>query len=444
MYKVLLTKIIPNSGFHRYLFNTGWMFAEKILRLIGGLFIGAYVARYLGPSKYGLLNYAISLTSIFSVLATLGLDTLVVIALIKDESKRDKILGTSLILRIIASAVVILILFIIVNLSQQEASAGLLIYIIGCSAFFESFGVIDYLFQSKVMAKYAVWSQMIALVTISIIRIVLVNLNASLEWFAVTYVIDFAVLAIGLVTFYSRHIDSILKWKFDFGVGKKFLKDCWPIVTASLAVTIYLRVSQIMIKWMLGDEANGMYSVAIRLCEMWNFIPVAMCASLFPAILNAKKISEELYLSRLQLLYDAMVIISIGIALPMTFLSGFIVRFLFGEAFGEASNILVLYIWSSVFVFLGVANGKWIISENLQIFRMVSLIASAIINIVLNYILIKAIGLNGAAISSLVAFAFAGYFCFLFTKKTRVMFLSMSLSFNPFRMLSFFKKIQTL
>lgn len=444
MYKILLQKIISHPGFQRYLFNTGWMFAEKILRLISGLFIGAYVARYLGPSKFGLLNYAISLTSIFSVLATLGLDTLVVIALIKEESNRDKILGTALSLRLLASVMVIIILFIIVQLSHQEPSTGLLIYIIGCSAFFESFGVIDYLFQSKVMAKFAVWSQMIALVTISLIRILLVNAHASLEWFAVTYVVDFAVLAIGLVLFYSRNIDRVWKWRFDIGIGKKFLRDCWPIVAASMAVTIYLRVSQIMIKWMLGDEANGMYSVAIRLCEMWNFIPVAMCASLFPAILNAKKVSEDLYLSRLQLLYDTMVIISVSIALPMTFLSGFIVRFLFGEAFGEASNILVLYIWSSVFVFLGVANGKWIISENLQIFRMVSLIASAIINIVLNYVLIKAFGLNGAAISSLVAFAFAGYFCFLFTKKTRSMFVSMTLSFNPVRMLSYFKKIQSL
>ncbi len=435
-----MTKIVTHSGFQRYFFNTGWMFAEKILRLIGGLFVGAYVARYLGPIKFGLLNYVISLTSIFSVLATLGLDTLVILELIKNEKKKDAVLGTAFGLRVIAASIVILLLLIMIKTTHQDDSTAVLVYIIGCGAFFEAFGVIDYFFQSRVLSKFAVWSQMIALIIISIVRILLIGLHASLEWFAITYVLDFIIIAIGLVLFYSKNIGSIFNWKFDLAIGQKFLKDCWPLITASLAVTIYMRISQIMIKWMLGDEANGNYSVAVRLCEMWNFIPMAVCASVFPAILNAKQSSEELYLKRLQQLYDMMVVVSVGIALPMTFLSSFIVGFLFGNAYSEASSILVLYIWSSVFIFLGVANGKWIVSENLQIFRMTTLVISGILNIALNYILIKVMGLNGAAVSSLITYAFAGYFCFLFTEKTRTMFISMSRSFNPFRLIRLFTK----
>lgn len=192
-----------------------------------------------------------------------------------------------------------------------------------------------------------------------------------------------------------------------------------------------------MIKWILGNEALGHYGVASRLSDMWNFIPVTLCASVFPAILNAKQKDESLYYMRMQQLYDVMVLISLGVAVPMTFLSGFIVQLLFGAAFAPAADILVLYIWSSVFIFLGVANGKWIISENLQLFRMTMLVLGGLLNIGLNYLLIRQMGLIGAAVAGLASYAFTGYFCFLLTAKTRPVFWSMTRSFNPFHILTF-------
>src|SRR5260221_2718140 len=202
------------SGFKKYFFNTGWMFVDKILRLIAGLFIGAYVARYLGPSNYGLLNYVISLVSLFSVVTSLGLDTLVVRELINEEGKKDLILGSSFYLRLTAATIVFGILFLFVQITQPDKLTRSLIYIIGSGTFFEVFGLIDYFFQAKVSSKFAVWSQMISLVVISMVRIWLVLIRAPLEWFAATYTLDFLLLAIGLVFFYTKNKNTLFNWKF--------------------------------------------------------------------------------------------------------------------------------------------------------------------------------------------------------------------------------------
>jgi O-antigen/teichoic acid export membrane protein len=421
-----------NEGFRRYFFNTGWMFAEKALRLVAGLFIGAYVARYLAPAQYGLLNYVISLVSLLSVFATFGLESIVIRELVKDERKRDVLLGTAFMLRLIGALTVFVLLIVINESTGSDPTTKKLVYIIGCGTLVEIFGVIDYFFQSKVMAKYVVWSQMIALSGVSVFRIMLVINEADITWFAWTTSLDFLILSIGLIYFYTKNSLSLFSWRFERATASLLLRNSWPLIFSSLAVTIYMKIDQVMIKWMLGDVATGNYGVAVRLGEMWSFIPLAICGSVFPAILNAKAISEELYLRRLQRLYDLMILISVSIALPMTFLSDFIVNLLFGSAYNQAGPILSLYVWASVFIFLGVANGKWIISENLQVFRMVSLGIAALINVVLNYFLIRKIGLYGAAISTLISYAFASYFSLAFTKRTRPMFISCSRSLNVF------------
>jgi O-antigen/teichoic acid export membrane protein len=300
------------------------------------------------------------------------------------------------------------------------------------------FGLIDYFFQARVLSKFVVWSQMFALICISVFRIILIVNEADLVWFAWSSVLDFFVIGVGLIIFYHKAGFSFKWWKVDHAIVKMLLRQSWPMIFSALAVTIYLRIDQIMVKWMLGDAANGHYGVAVRLAELWNFIPVAICGSVFPAIINARSVSHELYIKRLQRLYDLMVVLSVSIAIAMTLVSGWVIVLLFGDAYSSATSILNWYIWSGVFVFLGVANGKWVVSENLQVFRMVTLIVACVINVVLNYVLIKIIGINGAAISTLVAYAFAGYFGFLFTPKTREMFFTMSESFNPVKVVKRF------
>ena len=99
---------------------------------------------------------------------------------------------------------------------------------------------------------------------------------------------------------------------FELGIAKQLLKDSWPLIFSAIVVMIYMRIDQIIIKEMLGEYEVGIYSAAVRLSEGCYFIPMLITASLFPAILNGKKQSEELYKQRLQHLYTLMVWMAIG------------------------------------------------------------------------------------------------------------------------------------
>ena len=185
---------------------------------------------------------------------------------------------------------------------------------------------------------------------------------------------------------------------------------------------IYMRIDQIMIQEMLGEREVGLFSAAVRISEVWYFIPMIITASLFPSIVNAKKISEELYYARLQRLYTFMVWLAIAIALPMTFLSDWLVTLLYGESYREAGQVLMVHIWAGVFVFLGVASGRWLISENLQWIAFYRTFSGAIINIILNFVLIPIYGLIGAAIATVIAQTMAAFVCDILSKKTRMAF----------------------
>ena len=204
----MITKIKSlksDEGFVKYFKNTSWLLAEKIFRIIVGLFVGVWVARYLGPDQFGLLSYAQSFVGLFTAIATLGLDGIIVRELVKDESKRDNLLGTSFRLKLIGGIAAILFLAVTVNYTSNDAYTNLLVFIIASATIFQSFNVIDFYFQAKVLSKYVVLANIISLFLSSIVKIILILYEAPLIAFAWAVLFDSVVLAIGFVHFYSQN-----------------------------------------------------------------------------------------------------------------------------------------------------------------------------------------------------------------------------------------------
>lgn len=404
--------------------------AERVLRMGVALLVGVYVARYLGPERFGLLSYATSFVGLFTALATLGLEGIVVRELVKGPDRSDEILGTAFVLKLTGALLMWGCIAIGVQFTTNDGFTNLLIAIIAFGVLFQSFNVIDFHFQASVRSKYAVRAQVGQLIISSIVKIALVWMKASLLWFAMASVLDAICLATGLTWIYYLKSGRILawRWRWRWEGAKNLLKDSWPLIFSGLAISIYMKIDQVMIKEMLGAEQVGLYAAAVKLSEAWYFVPMAITSSVFPAIINAKKQSEELYYQRLQKLYDLMVWLAVAIALPTTFLAPWVIGVLYGEAFLLAAGVLSIHVWAGVFVFLGVASGKWLLTENLQIFFAINTSIGAIINIILNYILIKNVGVKGAAISTLISYFIAAYLSLSFFYKTRMNFINLTKS----------------
>lgn len=424
------------QGFMRYFKNTSWLMGEKILRMVVGLFVGIWVARYLGPEQFGLFSYAQAFVGLFAVVAGLGLDGILVRELVKDPSKQDALLGTAFRLKLVGAFLVIIALAIAVTLSHQDNLTTLLIFIIASATVFQSFNVIDFYFQANVLSKYVVYANIFSLLISSVIKIGLILNEAPLLYFAYVILFDSLVLSFGFVYFYQYKKHLLSQWYFDRKLALSLLKDSWPLILSGLVISIYMKVDQIMIKEMLSAEAVGQYAAAVRISEAWYFIPMVIASSLFPAIINAKKQSEALYYARLQKLYDLMVWMAIAIALPMTFLSDWVVSLLYGEQYNQAGAVLMIHIWAGVFVFLGVASSRWLLVENLQIFSTINTAVGAIVNIVLNYILIESIGIQGAAWATLISYFVAAYLSLALNTKTRKNFINLTKSLFFVRVLN--------
>jgi O-antigen/teichoic acid export membrane protein len=408
--------------------------AEKIIRMGISLFVGVYVARYLGPERFGLLSYAISFVWLFSALATLGLDGIVVRNLVQNIKDRDRLLGTAFALKLAGAIMLFGCVSFVMQFTSSDTDTRLLILIIAGGMLLQSFQVVDFYFQSQVLGRLSSIAGLCALLLSSLTKLFLIFSQASLIWFAIATVLETGVLGLVLIFFYLKEKGQISSWRFEWDMAGALLRDSWALILSGFLIIIYMRIDQIMIKEILGSAAVGTYAAAVRLSEAWYFIPMVVCTSIFPAILNAKKKDEKFYNDRLQKLYNLMTWMGIAIALPTTFISNWIITWLYGNAYAGAGSVLKIHIWAGVFVFLGVASSKYFLAENLQKFIMLFCLAGGISNVILNALLLPRYGIVGAAWATFISYAIANYFILLFSSKSRKTFVRMTNSFNLFRL----------
>lgn len=418
--------------------NIGWLFFDKVLRMGVGLLVMVWIARYLGPQQFGLFNFGTAFVGLFGAVAGLGLQSIVVRDIVRDPTCKEETLGTAAVLQLAGGVLAYgLILGTIFWLRPNDALAKWLVAILGSMMLLKASEVAMYWFESQVLSKYTVWVQNGSFLVFAAVKVALILGNAPLQAFAWATIAEMALFALLLLVMLGEYGPSLFKLKVSLARAKTLLADSWPLLLSGLAIATYMKVDQIMLGQMLGDEAVGIYSAANRISEVWYFIPMMIVASVFPAMLEAKKQNDALYQQRFQRLYDLMVWLSIAVALPMTFLAGPVVVFLYGPAYAAAGTVLAIHVWASVFVFLGVASSQWFIAENRQILSFQRTLLGLVINIVLNYIFIPRFGAAGAAYATVMSQACVGLLYDVFQKETLPMFNMKIKSFNPMRLIAY-------
>jgi Membrane protein involved in the export of O-antigen and teichoic acid len=353
-----LSRFLSHPGVRRYGINTAWLFTEQVLRLIAGFLVGVWVARYLGPEKFGLFSYALAFVSIFQGIAKLGLDGIVVRDLVQEPEKRDVYLGTSFWLKLIGGVITFLIITIILFIQSIFTSnffteTNIYILIIAFGIIFQSFEVIDFYYQATVQAKYISIRRIIQLIFSSIIKICLVLIGADLIWFVLVSLFDIISLSImGWLIYRSQGLPNFVRY-FDIEIGKKLLKDSWPLLLSGIAIMIQARIDQIMLKQFIGLRELGNYVVALKIIEVLGFVPMILHQSLLPAIVEAKKKSKDIYHNRLLNYYRLMFSLFLIVFIILFFYGDVIIRFLYGSKYEIASQIISLIAFRLFFCLYG-------------------------------------------------------------------------------------------
>lgn len=405
--------------------NAGWFFADNVLRMGVGLLLGIWLARYLGPGKFGLFSYALAFAYLFSPLATLGLDDIAVRNLVRTPAAKEETLGTAFILKLLGGALSwVAALGAMVVLRPGDSLSHWLVGIIAAGSLFQAFFAIDFWFNSRVQAKFSIMAKNSAFLLCALLKIWCIIAGAGLLAFAWVSTVEIAAGAAALVVAYRSQGNRLKAWRGSWRMAGQLLADSWPLIFSCMVINIYMRIDQVMLGEMIGSEEVGIYSVAVRLAEIWFFIPTAIYWSVLPSIVEAKGKNEQLFYDRLQQYYNLMALLAYAVAVPVTLLAPWLVGTLFGAAYARAGLMLAVLIWANLFTYLEIARSAFFTAMNWNRFYLVTLVLGALVNILLNYLLIPRYGGQGAALASVGSYWFAAHgACFLFKplRQTAVM-----------------------
>jgi O-antigen/teichoic acid export membrane protein len=409
----------------------GYLLLDKFLKAILFIFIWSKVFNFLGPQQSGVFSFASSLIVLVSVIANLSLGPVVIKRLVEGPEDKDGVMGGAFILQLIGTIFSVILLGMIMFILSLDLCTVLIVYCLSLKLIFQLFYNIDYYFQSQVLSKYVVISQSIAYGVNAVLCLLFIYFKMSVIYFALAVVIESAMIGVLLMYFYYQCGNKITSWSYQWGGVIGLAKEAWPIIFMCAAWVICEKIDQVMIKMILGDVPLGYYAAAVRICEVVYFIPAILVGSLFPAIVRSKALDNSVYIARVQSLSCLLFFLAVGVAIVLTLYSSAIISFLYGETFAPAASVLSLYAWAGIFIFLGFLSNKWAINENLQVYIMKYTFMGAGLNIILNFILIPAYSIQGAAFATLISYFMIFIVFNLFNQQTRLILKLQLSAMNP-------------
>ena len=381
--------------------NASWIIGCKIVQSLLGIVVSLLSARYLGPSDYGLIQYASSLTTFVVPIVTLGFNGIIVYELVSNPENEGEILGTALISSVITSILSILGLNLFVYLTNPADIRTITVCgLFSISLFFSALELIQYWYQSKLLSKYSSVVALISYLMISVYRIFLLATGKSVYWFSIAHALDIAIIACSLLAIYRRLKGK--KMSFSMDTAKRLLEKSKYYIVSNIMVTVMTQTDRIMLKHMISDEANGWYAAAALCTGMTSFVFTAIADSFRPTIFEYYKKNKELYEVNIKRLYSIFIYLSLAQSIVMTMLSRIIIFIMYGNEYMEAHITLKILAWYTAFSCLGIVRNIWLLSEGKERYVWSINMMGAIANIALNFLLIPLWRHNGAAIASLI------------------------------------------
>ncbi len=415
---------------NRVIKNASWIIVCKIAQSLLQFVVGMLCARYLGPSNYGLVNYAASIVAFAMPVMKLGLDAVLVHELVKFPEKEGEIVGTSLALNVFSGIICMIgatSVAAVTNFSETETIIVCALY--SLSIIFAALEMIQYWFQYKLKSKYSSVTMLISYVVVSAYKIFLLATQKSVYWFAVTHSIEFGIVGFILIAIYIKK--SGQKFKFSFDRAKSMLTRSKHYIFAAMMVVIIQNTDHIMLTHMQGNTENGFYSAAITCVSIFQFVYVALVDSFRPMILSKKKENSEEYKNNISRLYGITLYTALAQCIVFFVLAELIIHILYGNDYANAASVLRALVFYFVFSVMGLVRNVWILAEEKQKYLWVINLSGALLNIALNAVMIPHWGAVGAAIASLLTQFFANFVLGFIIKPIRENNLLMLKGLNP-------------
>jgi len=388
-----LTRLFRN----KYFANSIWTAVEKLARITYVIFIGSWVARYLGPSDYGIYSYVFAILTIFILISRLGLPDLLVRYLTPRVADVEKILASVFTLKLISSLTLVCLAWFLHKINVVNAFVAILSFIL----LFQVFNPIEQYLIAKVQFKYVAICKVTQMLIMGGVYAFLIHNGQPLIVFIYVYLIEELLIALLFLAFIRTL--NINQNKINFAYGYDLLKQGLPLLFSGFFVVVMMRTDQIMINYLLNPKAVGIYAAASRVAEAFYFIPALFMAALAPSLINAFNTNKKTFQFRYAVFFQILFLASIFLVLILYYFSPWLVSVLYGPAYKESIQIIHLYMWALCPVFINALNMQWFICHGYVRSIMVMTFMACVINIILNGLMIPRLGLQGAAIATVIS-----------------------------------------
>lgn len=402
--------------------NLGWSVLGKVVNLSGSLVVGLLIARYLGPERWGLLNYIISFVFLFQTFAVFGLDYIEIREQARHPEEVPSIMGTAFAVRLVLGTIAMLAVSATAWSVEPDPYTATMLCVYAFTILFSTLNVIRNHFMAKVQNKYVVKSEISRTLVGMAVKLSLFLWGASLTWFILATAFDSLLLASGYALAYRRQSGSFRAWRFDARWCRLLLRESFPLMLTSAAVIVYQRIDQVMIGRIIDKEAVGYFSTASRFVEVLIYIPMMLAQTISPVLTKIRAKSEEAYRQRAQLFMNVSVWVSLLLAVAMSLLSYWVILILLGRQYLPAVAVLQVMSFKAASVALSNTAGTMIVVEGLQRWAIVRDAIGCVVCVVLNMVLLPRYGIVAAAFVAIASNVAAGWLADLLVPPYRHLF----------------------
>jgi PST family polysaccharide transporter len=393
----------------KFLENGFWSLSNQFVRVGSLAVVMILLSRHFGPQRFGSLAVGLALVRIFAVIATFGLDRIVVRHLVEQSESRPAILREAFWLKLgIAVASYLAMLAFISVLQRGDALLLGIVMLAGGGLLFQACDVYDYAFQADGRFRFSFVARSVPILFSTAIKLAAIWFSAPLLVFAALETIEAAFIATAFYLIHRRTTAqttmSILRTNI---IWPRLLAQGLPLLLSALAIMIYMRSDIIMLGKMIGYEAAGIYAAASQISEACALLPVALMPALFPILVSWRRVGPDFYHRKFERLFLLAVIGGLVFSLGLTIGSSAIVDLIFGASYRAAAPVLAVHGWTLMFIFIGIAQSGYDVTENLTWFATARMFAGAVLNIALNLLFIPRFGVIGSAVATLVAQIFS-------------------------------------
>ncbi len=401
--------------------NTVLLFASRAISqlLSFGYFI--FLARYLGPTGFGVITFATAFAAIFGIIAGFGFQLLIVREVARDHSLASKYLINISFLKSVLSLISYILMILFINLLGYSEETKRVVYLIGLSVIFNSFTQMLYS-VSRAFEKMEFQSigQVLNSSLMFVGIILAINYTFTLVGFSCIYLfVSIVVLGYNIIVLQRKlHISLVKqKVKLDIDFIKFILKESLPFGLAMAFVMIFYWIDSVMLSLLKGQAVVGWYNAAYRLVLALLFIPQSFIAAIYPVMSRFNQTSNDLLKLSFEKSFRYLTIIGIPIGVLTTMLAGRAILLIYDSDYTNAILPLQILIWSSVMIFMNISFGNLFNCLNKQSIVTKITAFCVVMNIILNLILIPKYSLVGASMATVFTEVFSLFFSIIYMKK---------------------------